>query len=596
MAMSALAVSPVRAQSAENVAVVINDNSAVSALIGEHYARVRALPGSNVVRIRTVAQETIDRAAFVRTIQEPIAAAIARQGLQDRILYLVLTKGIPLRITGTAGPSGTGSSVDSELTLLYRRMTGSVVPSDGRVDNPYFLGAREVSEARRFTHREQDVYLVSRLDAFTPDEAIELIDRGRAPAHEGRVVLHQSGSFANTQGDGWLAAAARRLEAQGESARVLFDTPKNAPPGAAPVLGYYSWGSIDPQLRSRQTGIRFTPGALAATFVGSGARTFNSPPENWVPSNIPSRAAAFAGSSQSLVGDLIRQGTTGAAGYVADPYLQSAIRPDILFPAYFAGFNLVEAFYLAMPHLGWQAIVIGDPLCAPFERERLTPAEVEGGVDEATELPAFFSTRRLEVAGVAFAAAPVVARLLVRAEARRIRGDTAGARKALEEASAAAPTLAAPPLQLALFDELAGDYEAATKRYRRVLELQPRNAVALNNLAYNLAVHGKAPQEAKPLAEKAVALTKNNPTIIDTLGWIEYLLGNHATASRLLADAVRRAPINADIRLHAAFALAATRDTAAAAIHLTEALRLDPDLAMRSDVAELRAQLSAPVR
>src|SRR5688572_4910829 len=87
MAMSALAVSPARAQSAENVAVVINDTSGVSALIGEHYARVRALPGSNVLRIRTVAQETIDRAAFVRTIQEPIAAAIARQGLQDRILY-----------------------------------------------------------------------------------------------------------------------------------------------------------------------------------------------------------------------------------------------------------------------------------------------------------------------------------------------------------------------------------------------------------------------------------------------------------------------------------------------------------------------------
>ena len=56
---------------------------------------------------------------------EPQCAAwLGRQGAQDRILYIVLTKGLPLRIDGTAGRQGTVSSVDSELTLLYRKMTG----------------------------------------------------------------------------------------------------------------------------------------------------------------------------------------------------------------------------------------------------------------------------------------------------------------------------------------------------------------------------------------------------------------------------------------------------------------------------------------
>src|SRR6187431_2014627 len=101
------------AQSAENVAVVINDNSPDSQRIGEHYARTRALPEGNVIRIRASTDETVDRAGYALTIEAPIAAAIRRAGLHDRLLYLVLTKGVPLRIAGTSGLEGTLASVDS---------------------------------------------------------------------------------------------------------------------------------------------------------------------------------------------------------------------------------------------------------------------------------------------------------------------------------------------------------------------------------------------------------------------------------------------------------------------------------------------------
>ena len=74
----------VQAQSAENVAVVINDASPTSRRVGEYYATVHALPMANVIRIRTITDETIDRAAYVATIEQPIAAAIRRAGLQDR--------------------------------------------------------------------------------------------------------------------------------------------------------------------------------------------------------------------------------------------------------------------------------------------------------------------------------------------------------------------------------------------------------------------------------------------------------------------------------------------------------------------------------
>jgi len=40
----------------------------------------------------------------------------------------MLTKDVPIRISGTSGRSGPNASVDSELTLLYRRRTGESVP------------------------------------------------------------------------------------------------------------------------------------------------------------------------------------------------------------------------------------------------------------------------------------------------------------------------------------------------------------------------------------------------------------------------------------------------------------------------------------
>ena len=136
-----------RSQTAENVAVIINDAAPESQRVGEHYVQQRHIPASNVIRIRITPDETIDRAAYVRAIEEPIATALSRARLQDRVLYLVLTKGVPLRIAGTAGQDGTGASVDSELTLLYRRMAGQTIFTRGRVDNPTSTGSSNSSES-----------------------------------------------------------------------------------------------------------------------------------------------------------------------------------------------------------------------------------------------------------------------------------------------------------------------------------------------------------------------------------------------------------------------------------------------------------------
>jgi len=591
LTVSLAAAPAVHGQSAENVAVVVNDNSADSQRIAEHYARTRGLPPSNVLRIQTSSDEAIGRDAYVRTIEQPLALAIRRAGLQDRLLYLVLTKGVPLRIIGTTGLNGTLASVDSELTLLYRRMVGQPTTPEGKVDNPYYLGGREIGEARPFSHREHDIYLVTRIDAFTVDQALAVIDRAQAPAMEGRategkIVLDQRGSAGI--GDRWLEQAARRLAEPGQQSRVVLETAAKPARDEKAVLGYYSRGSSDPANRVRSVGMGFIPGSIAASLASFDARTFRQPPDDWRPTALPDKATWFEGSGDPLIGDLLRDGVTGVAGQVGEAYLLGAVRPEILFPAYLAGFNLAEAFYLAVPTLSWQTVVVGDPLCAPFGRKALAREQLEEGTD-VTGLPGFFAKRRLAALLATNREFPeVAAPMVVRFQMLLERDDRVGARRALEEAVKLAPRAVGLMVSLAQLEEQAGDDDAAIARYRYILEVQPTNVVALNNLAFALAVRHNAAAEALSLATRAAGLAPRSATVLDTLGWVEHLLGNHAAAARLFEQAVQLEPGQAEIRLHAAIVYQADGKSDRAAAELKEALRLDPALETRDEVRQLR--------
>jgi uncharacterized protein (TIGR03790 family) len=579
------------AQSAENVAVVINEESDASRRIGEHYARTRQLPPSNVLRIRTTTDEAIERSEYVRTIEEPLGRAIRQGGLQDRILYIVLTKGIPLRVAGTSGASGTVASVDSELTLLYRRLVGLVRPATGQVENPYYLGVRPVAEARPFSHREHDIYLVTRLDAFSVEEALALIDRAQAPVREGRIVLDQRGSGGN--GDQWMSQAATRLSELGHGQRVVLENAPKAAVNESAVLGYYSWGAADPDNQLRRIGMNFAPGSIAANLASFDARTFRPPPDAWRPTGAANKAQWFEGSPDALVGDLVREGITGVSGQVDEAFAFGAVRPEILFPAYLAGFNLAEAFYLATPSLSWQTVVIGDPLCAPFTRKPLTRAELEDPDDEQTGLPGLFSKRRLPVVSRLNSEFPVAAvPTILKAETFLDRGNTDAARSLFREAARLVPNASGIHTALALLEEQAGNINAAVDSYRRAAELQPGNAVALNNLAYALAVRLNRPGEALPFAQQAIKLVPRSAALIDTVGWIEHLLGNNAVAATHLDDAVKLDPRNAEIRLHSSIVQAAIGNVERAAAELKESLRLDPSFEKRDDVRQLRERLS----
>lgn len=581
------------AQDGGNVLVVVNTASPASTRIAARYVRARAVPDEHVVRLTTGVDEEIERSQYERQIERPIAEWLAGRAAQDRILYIVLTKGVPLRIGGTAGRNGTLASVDSELTLLYRRLVGVRVPIVGPVENPYYLGSAALAESKPFSHAGHDVYLVSRLDGFAEPDVNGLIDRGAAPARNGSFLFDSMAPAADRVADRWLRSSADALAAAGYKGRVVLDTTPAAVRGSKGVLGYASWGSNDPSLRTRRLGVVFAPGALATLLVSTDARTLKEPPETWQPGATLDGKASFESSAQSLTADLIRDGITGAGGYVSEPFLDGTLRPDILFPAYVAGANLVESFYLATPYVSWQSVVFGDPLCAPFRARGLPPEDASPALDAETELPAHFSRRRvayLASTGISVAAA----KLLAKAESRRRRGDLAATGKALEEATALEPGLTAAQRMLAAVYSELGQHELAIERYRRVLAGAPDDVLSLNNLAYALAVHGKAPGDALPLAQQAYSASKGKvPSIADTLGWVHYLLGQHAEAEKYLGEAAAASPENADVQLHLAHVYVARGRKDLASRAISRSVQLDPKLADRPEVKALRAQLGS---
>jgi tetratricopeptide (TPR) repeat protein len=84
---------------------------------------------------------------------------------------------------------------------------------------------------------------------------------------------------------------------------------------------------------------------------------------------------------------------------------------------------------------------------------------------------------------------------------------------------------------------------------RRVIELKPSNAHAHNALGYSLADRRQRLPEARSLIQRALELAPGDPFITDSLGWVEFRMGNREAALQHLENAWRARP-DAEIGAH----------------------------------------------
>src|SRR5581483_9228384 len=123
-----------------------------------------------------------------------------------------------------------------------------------------------------------------------------------------------------------------------------------------------------------------------------------------------------------------------------------------------------------------------------------------------------------------------------------------------------APQNPMPAALLARELEHAGRFNEAIAAYRTVLQLNPKNIFALNNLAFLLADRGQDLDAEQQMAESARRMANDSVAVADTLGWIYLKKGLTSSALQVFERLVRTDPKNATYRYHFAATLLATGD------------------------------------
>ncbi len=355
--------------------VIYNETDPLSHELAEFYAEKRGIPPERVVGLHCSSEEEISREEYDTQIAGPLRQVFDARGWWQRtpdkpdedpssivtanqVCFLVLMRGVPLRIRQTTGYPGdhcaepsplkeaNGASVDSELTVLG----GFTRAISGYLPNPYFRSYSRFAEARR----PPGMMLAGRLDGPTGSIVRRMIEDSLAVEKTGlwgRCYLdgrgYAPGSEPMAEGDAWIARVHDELTPytlptvyDNQPAMFSADFPMTE---AALYFGWYSEQVAGPFTRGN---FKFQPGAVACHIHSFSATSVRDPFKWWV-------------------GPLLDKGADAVLGNVYEPYLSLTTHLDIFAEHLLDGYTLVESAYAAQPGLSWMNTVVGDPLYRP---------------------------------------------------------------------------------------------------------------------------------------------------------------------------------------------------------------------------------------
>jgi tetratricopeptide (TPR) repeat protein len=119
----------------------------------------------------------------------------------------------------------------------------------------------------------------------------------------------------------------------------------------------------------------------------------------------------------------------------------------------------------------------------------------------------------------------------------------------LAEAIAKSPNDADLVYEQSMMAEKLGNMAEMERLLRRAIEIKPDSPNAYNALGYSFADRNVRLIEGRDLIRKALVYTPTDPFIQDSLGWVEYRLGNRAEALKIFTDAFKAKP-DAEIAAH----------------------------------------------
>lgn len=255
-----------------------------------------------------------------------------------------------------------------------------------------------------------------------------------------------------------------------------------------------------------------------------------------------------------------------------------ALRPD------FAEAKSTKALLLGRMGRSTEALKLAQGLQSSY------PKSAVGYLAEAEIL---FNEKQYIESGKRFAKASQLSgqgQPLARAyQAYAMGGQAAEGEKLLQQWVTQHPQDAAVRHQLALVQLNSNRQKEAAENYQFLVKANPKDYVALNNLAWLLG-ELKAPN-ALAVAEQAYKLNPADPGIQDTFGWILVNAGQTARGLDLLKKAVAKAPNALDIHWHLAAAYDKAGDRVNALANLELLLSKDRNFAGKQDAMTLYTKL-----
>ncbi|MFC2094368.1 TIGR03790 family protein [Bacteroidota bacterium] len=319
--------------------------------------------------------------------------------LKEKIRYIVLCKGIPLKVNSWVESGsiaqillGYGKlmvSVDALVCLLsqpdptFSILTDVHKKSMSSQVNPYYNQDPTYSMDYRFVANHfiapngvQLSYLVSRLDGESYDDVVDLIDRSLIPDKSGNSVYvldatQNGGPGTSTmRNDAIFTDSKLRSLGMNDTLNTTNDHVIAYPFGN--VIAYTSSGKhagLPLGYPVNTLNFNYSNGAIFNTYESFNGTTMDV--DNF---------SVWGKDNQGLISEFIHSGGTGGAGHVYEPTTLTVSKDYIYFTEYSIGYSAVDAAYLGMPIMAFQNVVVGDPLVTiAWGKQTLTANKIWDG-------------------------------------------------------------------------------------------------------------------------------------------------------------------------------------------------------------------------
>ncbi len=171
-----------------------------------------------------------------------------------------------------------------------------------------------------------------------------------------------------------------------------------------------------------------------------------------------------------------------------------------------------------------------------------------------------------------------------------LKGERGKALARLQEARKLQPENPEVLAQLVLEESSLSQDKAALEDSRHQLALTPDDPLVMNNLAFLLADTGANVDEALRLASAAAQKLPQDPSILDTLGWVYTKKNMNDSAVQVLSNLVKKYPNQPEFRYHLGVALLQKGDKAKGKAELETGLSKQPHIELADKIKKAIAK------